>query len=351
VNYEEALETALMLSDDAKALEAFLAEVPSYRERLLAQVELSRALGRDLSAVRPGSAARSRREQELLTLIAKLSNRQEPALAWRTRLAGLFTPRTIASGGLAAVLIALALVITQPAIDGTGPLTAEAVVIEGSVAEIGAEGVTISTADSAQLVKLSADTLLTDGFGNSLQPSDLNAGQTVVLKGNRSESGLVASQVEVKDRIFGTVVALSTDSLRLRSAQGEYVIAITGATEFEGAVRAGSYVEVKVLRLPDGSLRALEVEAEDDDEDESEGDDRRVEPRMSPAAATATPRPSSSSPGPDDRSAGEGDRDEPEVQDSDEDGSEDDEQEEEHEDEEDSEHEDESSEHEEEEDD
>jgi hypothetical protein len=143
-------------------------------------------------------------------------------------------------------------------------------------------------------VKFSSDTVLTDGFGNPLQESDLNAGQTVILKGSRSDTGVVASQVELKDRLFGTITALAGDSMSLRSGQGSHVIRITPDTEIESALRVGIAVEVKVLRLTDGTLRALEIESEDDehedDDDHSKGETggsaSPVPPSTSPSAGT-----------------------------------------------------------------
>jgi hypothetical protein len=209
-------------------------------------------------------------------------------------------PRLVATTALAAAVVVLAVVAGLPALsDSGGAKTAEAVVIEGSVAEIGEGAVTVNTADSAELVKLSSDTVLTDGFGNTVQAAALSTGQTVVLKGNRSDDGVVASQVELKDRLFGTLSAMSGDGIRLRTPQAEHAIAVTPSTEIEGPLRVGAYLEVKVLRLSDGSLRALEIEAEDSDDSGGSGSgsvDAPTAPVGSPAPANT---PAAGSPGDD----------------------------------------------------
>jgi hypothetical protein len=266
VNYEDAFETAIRLSRDSAALEAFLATRPAWRDQLMRDLRLAQSMGRELHNLTPGAAATLRRQRELLDVVAWHAERQPTS--WGARLqAVLLRPRLVATTALAAAVVVLAVVAGLPALsDSGGAKTAEAVVIEGSVAEIGEGAVTVNTADSAELVKLSSDTVLTDGFGNTVQAAALSTGQTVVLKGNRSDDGVVASQVELKDRLFGTLSAMSGDGIRLRTPQAEHAIAVTPSTEIEGPLRVGAYLEVKVLRLSDGSLRALEIEAEDSDD-------------------------------------------------------------------------------------
>lgn len=272
VNYDEALETAFNLSPNPAALEAFLASIPAWRGQIAREVRLAHTIGQELSTISPSAAGAIQRQQELIKLVARLGTGSERVS--RSRLAGLLTalawPRLLASATIATALVALAVVVGLPTLNGSGPAKAEAVVIEGRVAEIGAGGVTISTANSAELVQFSSDTVLTDGFGNALQPSALNTGQTVILTGSRSAAGVVVSQVELKDRLFGTVTALTSDSIRLRTGQNERVIAVTSDTEIEATVRVGAYVEVKVLRLADGGLRALEIETEAEESDDGE---------------------------------------------------------------------------------
>jgi hypothetical protein len=117
----------------------------------------------------------------------------------------------------------------------------------------------------------------------------------VVLTGSQSGNEFVASQVELRDRLFGVVTALPGDSIHLTSSKGDFVILISPETRFEGVVSVGSFVEVKLVRVPDGSLIALEIEVEDEDENESEGDDDHGGPSASPAPSTSPQSPSSGS--------------------------------------------------------
>jgi hypothetical protein len=296
VDYEDAFETAFGLSRDAAALDAFLATVPSLRGRLDRDLALALAAGRDLRRLTPDPAATLRRQRELLDAVDRQAE-QRP-VSWAVRLPVFrLRPGLVVTAALVALIAVLAVVAGLPAVsDGGGTITAEAVVIEGSVAEIGEGAVTINTAGSAELVKLSSETVLTDGFGNTVQPTALNTGQTVVLKGSRSTDGVVASSVELKDRLFGTISAMSGDGIRLLVGQTEHYIAITPSTEIEDPLRIGAFVEVKVLRLADGSLRALEIEAEDevDDSERSHGGGGNV---ATPAAPSANPTPNTPSPG------------------------------------------------------
>jgi hypothetical protein len=286
VNYEKAFETAIRLSNDSASLEAFLATLPDWRDQLDRDLRLAQSVARELRQLTPGASATLRRQRELLDVVAW--HAEQPSMSWLTRLPTvLLRPRLVACAALAAAVLVLAVVAGLPALSDGGANTAEAVVIEGSVAEIGEGGVTINTADSAELVRLSSDTVLTDGFGNTVQAAALSTGQTVVLKGSSSEDGVVANQVELKDRLFGTLAALSGDSITLRTAQAEHTIAVTPSTEIEGPLRIGAYVEVRVLRVSDGSLRALEIEAEDSDDSGGSSGGSSV----SPTAPAGSPAP------------------------------------------------------------
>lgn len=315
VNYQDALETALGLAGRPSELDEFLTSAPAWRSDLERALALSSTAGRELRGISPAPSAAGRRERELIELVSRLQVENQAARSrWAALLGSVARPRLLAaSAGIAAVLLALALATSLPPFSGGSPPTAEAVLIEGSVAEIGGGIVTITTADSAQLVRLSSDTVLTDGFGNTVGASALSAGQTVVLKGSRSEDGVVASQVELRDRLFGVVTAMPGDSIHLRSSQGEHVILVSSQTKIEGPVAVGAYLEVKIARLPDGRLSALEIEVEDSEGDDSDNDG----PSSTPATA-ASPVPSTSpSPGaaePEDHELADDDHtDEPET--------------------------------------
>ena len=59
---------------------------------------------------------------------------------------------------------------------GLGPTTAEAMVVEGSVAQVTGEAVTIDTAEGARTFSLGGATLQ-DGFGNAIDLSALEPGR------------------------------------------------------------------------------------------------------------------------------------------------------------------------------
>jgi Domain of unknown function (DUF5666) len=304
MNYQDALERAFELSGESAALEMFLGSVPSWRADLEEALAVSHSLSRELRAITADEGARLRSQQKLMSTISRLAAAEPDAHAsWISRLSSLVTvPRIVVAGVTAAALLAFAVVVDFPSIDGGGTQTAEAVVIEGSVSEVGAGAVTINTSDSARVVMFNSDTVLTDGFGNTVASGRLSAGQDVVLTGSQSGKEFVASQVELRDRLFGVVTALPGDSIHLTSSKGDFVILITPETKFEGVVAVGSFAEIKLVHAPDGSLLALEIEVEREDEDEGEGDDDHGGQLASPSPASspapsASPESSSSGPG------------------------------------------------------
>jgi hypothetical protein len=146
--------------------------------------------------------------------------------------------------------------------------------IEGTVEEVGQGRFFIRTTTAREAIMLDQGAVLTDDFGNLLKPDDLRPGQVVILTGKHSDGNFVAAQLEVKDKLFGTVVELDPDHLRLRNGAREYWIALDPAIEVEGRVGIGSWVEVEVRRLSDGSLLAREIEVEEEEEDEDEDESR-----------------------------------------------------------------------------
>jgi hypothetical protein len=272
MTYEDALDTALSLAHDPDALEAYLRSVPHWRDDLERAISVSGSVALEWRRIAPDAAAQQRAQQQLLSVVESLGSagRRSSLL---TRLLQSFSGYRLAIAGItAAALIAFALAAGLPSLSGGGTQTAEAV-IEGSVAEIGAGAVTISTNNASQQVTLSSDTVLTDSFGNTVEASKLATGQDVVLKGSREGDEFVASEVELRDRLFGVVTALNGDGIQLSSSKGDFFIFVTAQTEFEGVAQVGSFVEIKLVRLSDGSLRALEVEVEDEDEEEDGGEE------------------------------------------------------------------------------
>jgi hypothetical protein len=287
MNYQDALDRALSLAGAPAELEAFLRTVPQWRDNLERALTVSRSVAQGLREIAPDAAGTQRAQRQLMSAVDRLSTAGQPS--WQSRLLQPFGGYRLALAGLTAVaLIVFGIVAGLPSFSGSGTQTAEAV-IEGSVAEVGAGAVTISTRDANRVVQLSSDTVLTDGFGNTVESSRLSAGQDVVLKGSGSGDDFVASEVELRDRLFGSVTALSGDGIQLSSSKGEFLILVTPETEFEGLVKVGSFIEVKLVRQSDGTLRALEVEVEDADEGD-EGDDDHG----GPGGESANPPPSAS---------------------------------------------------------
>jgi hypothetical protein len=285
MTYQDALDRALGLANHPAALEAFLDTVPAWRGDLEQAVGVSRYLGRELRAIAPGEPARLRSQQQLMATVSRMATVQaESPIASATKMSSLLTlPRILIAGATAGALLAFAVVVDVPSLGGGGTPTAEAEVIEGSVSAVGPDGVTINTSDASRVVRLSSNAVLTDSFGNTVEASKLSAGQDVVLKGSNSGNEFVANQVELRDRLFGVVTAMASDSIHLSSSKGNFTIFVTPETEFEGVVAVGSFVEVKLVRKSDGTLLALEIEVEDEDEgdDDHEGGDDRSGPSES----------------------------------------------------------------------
>lgn len=272
--YQDALDQVLTLANDRRSLEAFLDSVPQWRDDLEGALAVSDSLSRQVRAVQPSQTSRLRTQQQLRSAVIRLAAVQaEPressfAAAWRV----LSYPRFIAAAAVAGGLLVGALVVNLPGSSGGGTPTAEAVVIEGSVAEVGTSAMTISTSETAKVVTLTNETVLVDGFGNTVNAADLSAGQDVVLKGSPSGEEFVASEVELRDRLFGVVTALPGDSIYLSSSKGDFVIQVTPETRFEGVVSVGAAIEIKLVRLSDGSLSAVQIEVEDEHEEDHEGE-------------------------------------------------------------------------------
>lgn len=273
MKYEDALDRALSMAYEPESLDAFLRTVPQWRDDLQRALTVSGSVALELRGIGPDAGARQRAQHRLMAQVERLGEAGNSSV-----LAGLLRAITGYRLGVAALttaaFIVLAFAVGLPSLSGGGTQTAEAV-IEGSVAEVSLDAVTISTNDSSRVIRLSSDTVLTDGFGNSVQSSKLSAGQDVVLKGSNSGDDFVASEVELRDRLFGVVTGLPGDGIQLNSPKGDFFISVTAQTEFEGAVQVGSFVEIKLARLADGSLRALEVEVEDEGDDDHQNEQER----------------------------------------------------------------------------
>jgi Domain of unknown function (DUF5666) len=299
MSYQDALERALSLTRNPGALEAYLQTVPSWRSDIERAIAVSRSVSRDLVAVQPRNAATQRSRQQLMSVVSRLASDQaNVSPSRRSGLLAIFALHRFAIAGVAAAaMLLLVLAVNLPSLSGGGTPTAEALVIEGNLAEVSANAMTVSINNAPQTVKLSSDTVLQDSFGNTVATSKLSAGQDVVLQGSRSGDDFLATQVQLKDWLFGVVTALPGNGIHLSSDSGDYVIQVTADTQFEGPINVGDNIQVRLTRMSDGSLVALEVESENDDgEGDQQGDDGDHESSgLPPGSPVAAATPSSSS--------------------------------------------------------
>jgi Domain of unknown function (DUF5666) len=294
MNYQDALEKALALADEPQALNVFLSSVPAWRSELELAITVASSVAQRLERITPSDAAAQRSQQQLISVVARLATAEATtSRSPRSGLFGVFALHRFAVAGVAALAIAIVvLTLNLPSLAGAGTPTAEALVIEGNLAEVSPNAMTVSINNSPQTVKLSSDAVLQDGFGNTVEASKLSAGQDVVLEGSRSGNDFVASQVQLRDRLFGVVTALPGDSIHLSSASGDYAIRVTTDTQFEGVLRIGDHILVKLTRMSDGSLVAVEVETEDEGSDngnDQQGGDGEHESSSPPPASSVPP--------------------------------------------------------------
>jgi hypothetical protein len=286
VTYDDALERALNLTGDPSALEAFLRDVEQWRPRLEAAVRLSRSIAFETAAIMPGPASTARVEQRMLDAISGHTSKRSGF--WSTKLLGslalLPRPRLVAAAAMAGLALAL-VTFFLPGISDNGTQPAQALVIEGAVAEVGLSTVTVNTDGVASSVLLEADTQVTDALGNTLDNSAISPGQDVVVTGRKVGESFVVESVAIKGRLFGTVNSVSPNNLSLTNKGNIYNVELTPETRYEGRLVPGVFVEIDVLQLANGHLVAKKVEEEDEEEDSEEGDhdDQSVAPTSSPS--------------------------------------------------------------------
>jgi hypothetical protein len=307
VSYEDILDTALDLGPDRAALAAFLRTLPpDQRSQVEADLQLRARVEREFQAVEPAPRARVLAERQLLAVVAeraaarKAGRRGLPLLgAW---------PRLRLVAALTATAAALVLAVAVSGRLDFNSSTAEAVVVEGTLAEIGPGVLTLNTTRASETVRLEGDWQIEDGFGNQIDVSSLRPGQVIVLTARRSDNVLIAENLTVKGKLFGLITSVGSDRITVQSGDTTYLVLISGDTEIEGRLVEGAFVEIEVDTRPDGSLWAEEIEIEDDDEDEGGDDDHENEgssgpvatvsapasggfPQTPPTTTTATPRP------------------------------------------------------------
>jgi hypothetical protein len=290
VSYEEALEQALSLANDEEALDAFLTGVPEWAPRLRAALRVTTALQSQTHAMLPDAVTTARVETRVLDALS--ARRQAAGGGWLSGLfaiwASLPSPRPIVAAGSIGLVLAIVTLIALPLLQ-SDPQGAQAVVIKGSVAEVGPSVVTVNQDGYPSTIKLSDTASFTDGVGNAVDVSALSPGQSVVLKGTRVGNEVVAESLEIESRIFGVVSEIRSDLIVISTSQGIYEIVLTAQTQMEGNVVTGAYVEVEVTE--NGGFVALEIEVEDEHEDgeddggDEDGEDGASSPTHSPGSS------------------------------------------------------------------
>lgn len=115
--------------------------------------------------------------------------------------------------------------------------------------------------------------------GEALALADLSVGFSVEVEGVRQADGAYyAEEIDVEDRngigeivdLEGPIEALGDDALTVEGAQvlvdaQTEIVSDDGASLTFADLRVGQDVEVRAIRLPEGSLRALRIEAEQPD--------------------------------------------------------------------------------------
>lgn len=277
MNYQDALERAIALRANRRDLEAFLGTVPDWRAQIEADIGLAAQFRDTVAARHPSDAAVAHAEQQLLRLVSVLEARDSTRASIPpapSLLARLWRARLVVGTATAAIVIAASVLFSGPGGNGGGlaPGAAEAVLIEGNVAQVAGQTVTLETPSGPRTFTLNGTTLQ-DGFGNTIDLSALKPGQPVVLFAEDAGGGNLSPQrLEVKDRLFGRITALSGSSLTLQTSSAQYTIALTAQTDVRDRVGVGSTVEVRVLRQGDGTLRADRIDAEDGDDDDDQRD-------------------------------------------------------------------------------
>lgn len=264
MTYEEALEKALELRNDPQALDSFMHCVTEMRPRLESDLTLIRSARAEIAALSPSRASTERAERQLMRVVA---GQESIESSRQSRLSRFATWRIAVVGATAAAAVVAALFVASPDAPTLSPSNAEAVVVEGSVADVSPEGVTINTASGPRTFSLADDTALQDGFGNRVSIASLRPGQIVILTARSSDGMLVPQTLEIRDRLFGSLTAMTSESITLRSGDSWYLIRLSPKTEVEGNLAVGVQIEVEVEQLKDGSFWAEEIEVEDQDSD------------------------------------------------------------------------------------
>ncbi len=276
MKYQDLLNNAIDRAlEGGRPVDLFKQSAPSGDE-LEADLEMAELARRQLLGLEPSQRAQDVAARRLQLAVTSARARKVASV---DRLDGfwssLFQPR-IGLVGIASVALALIIVAALSLQNGSrmGTPTAEAEVIEGTVTEVGADGIVLVSGGAPQNVQLTGEAVLRDAFGNLVGVAEMRSGQVVILTGSRSNGTFVANSVEFKGKLFGVVESIEAGVVRVRNEKAEFIVGLSGSTSVEGNLAVGAFVEIEVESLADGSLRALEIEIESDQgEDENDEND------------------------------------------------------------------------------
>ncbi len=144
MSYEEALEQALNLTGNEKALEAFLAGAPEWEARLRAALQVTQALQVRSEDFGPDAVTTARVEGAVLAAVSARAH--QPRRGWPNVLQAAYSllprPRLVLAAGTMALVLAIVSLIALPLVRGNTQ-SAQALVLRGSISELGASMVTV----------------------------------------------------------------------------------------------------------------------------------------------------------------------------------------------------------------
>jgi hypothetical protein len=188
MRYHEALSRCLEAVAEGRNLESVIAEMPArHRGRLRQDASLADAVRRHAATVPAPSAAAE--VNALTRLNAELSAVRASRESAPSRGVFLGLPRFALAGlALAALLVGVSFIVA-PNRGNDGSV--EAAEFEGVVVASGDGSLTVQTLDTLEEVMVPLDALVVDEDGAALPLGAIEAGEVVMIRGNREHGGPV----------------------------------------------------------------------------------------------------------------------------------------------------------------
>ena len=213
--------------------------------------------------------------------VAAERNRPRRSGAWFWPAQSL--PRAAAAVGVAFVLALIALIglTTDVLRSGTSTTQAE---VEGFLTAINEDEIVLTTDDGLVTIQLTDDTLVLDLSGGTLPPSRIVPGGPLIILVGTEDGVQTALKIELVEPVgggqivevefSGSVRSVTESSVIIEAPFGSAFVRIVLETEVEGAIVAGSLVEVEGTGDGDGTFTASEIKVVGlggDDDDGSNG--------------------------------------------------------------------------------